>query len=349
VGDGGGSTGLVSALRAAATPDLYRSRQRRRNDPAADTVDDFFRLWPEQPGGGRDAGMAAFEAGDPERADAVWEAAGTEVAHHNLAVLNHMLALDADDAVRVAAAKWRRSYKYWRTVWLSPAFWHLYAARLAGPGEPAADRETARETGRQTAATIREQLPLVLAGIGARVALRWAERRQPAEMVQAHWQLVEYDGFPENVRAKARLAGADAVVALTRARLAHADGVARRSPWSGASVGREVREKVVPALDLLARVRVKGADPVRDEVAEHLLRWTAGYVEATGNFVEGLRVLHMARDLSPGYEVGHRIDILTDDLKRQRTQAERPGTSIVEMMTFGDGPVYGVGWPPHLQ
>ncbi|GIJ61092.1 hypothetical protein [Virgisporangium aurantiacum] len=345
MGTGGGSTKLIAALRAAATPDLYRDRQDRRNH----AVDDFFRLWPEQPGGGRDAGLAAFDAGDPERADAVWEAAGTDVAHHNLAVLNHMLALDADHAVRVAAAKWRRSYRYWRAIWLSPTFWHLYAARLAGPGEPAATVRDTTSPSRQTAATVREQLPLVLARIGARVALRWAERRQSAEMVQAHWQLVEYDGFPENVRAKARLAGADAVIALTRARLAHADGVARPSPRSGASIGRQVRDKVAPALDLLARARVKGADPVEDEVAEHMLRWTAAYVEATGNFVEGLRVLHMARDLSPGYKVGSRIDSLIDDLKRQRTQAERPGTSIVDMMTSSDGLPYGVGWPPHLQ
>ena len=327
---------LIAALRAAATPDLYRDRRKRRNDP----VDDFFRLWPEQPGGGRDAGMAAFEAGDPERADTVWDAAGTDVAHHNLAVLNHMLALDADHAVRVAAAKWRRSYRYWRTIWRSDAFWDLYATRAAGRGEAAA---------RETATTVREQLPLVLAGIGARVALRWAERRQSAEMVQAHWQLVEYDGFPEEVRVAARKAGADAIVALTRARLAHADGVARLSPRSGVSVARAVRDKVGPALDLLARVRVKGADPVVDEVAEHMLRWTTAYVEATGNFVEGLRVLHMADDLWPGYEVRHRIGVLTDDLKRRRAQAERPGTSIVEMTTFGDGPTYGVGWPPDLQ
>lgn len=335
MGDGGESTGLVTALHAAATPELYRNRQGRRND----TVGDFFWVWSAQTGGGRDAGTAAFEAGDPERADTVWEAAGTDVAHHNLAVLNHMLALDADHAVRVAAAKWRRSYRYWRAIWRSDAFWDLYAARVAGRGEP----------GRETAATFREQLPLVLARIGGRVALRWAERRQSDEMVQAHWQLVEYDGFPEEVRVAARKAGGDAVAALTRARLAHADGVARQSPRSGASVGRAVRDKVGPALDLLDRVRATGADTVRDEVAEHMLRWTAAYVEATGNFVEGLRVLHMADDLWPGYQVRSRIGSLTDDLKRQRTQAERPGTSIVEMVTSGDGPTYGVGWPPHLQ
>jgi hypothetical protein len=335
VGDGGKSTELVTALHAAATPDLYRHREKRRND----TVGDFFWFWSAQPGGGRDAGTAAFEAGDPERADTVWEAAGTDVAHHNLALLNHMLALDADHAVRVAAAKWRRSYKYWRAIWRSDAFWDLYADRVAGRGE----------AGRETAATVREQLPLVLARIGARVALRWAERRQPDEMVQAHWQLVEYDGFPEEVRVAARTAGADAIVTLTRARLAHADGVARRSPRSGVSVGREVRDKVAPALNLLAQVRAMGNDPVVDEVAEHMLRWTAAYVEATGNFVEGLRVLHMADDLWPGYQVRHRIGVLIDDLKRQRAQAERPGTSIVEMVTSGDGPPYGVGWPPDLQ
>jgi hypothetical protein len=318
--------GLLSGLDAAGSP--AGEVPRRPDTPVPRTVEEFFWCWPSA-GAGTDAALAAFAAGDMERADALWEAAGTDVAHHNLAVLNHMLALDADHTVRIQADRWRRSYRYWLTIWRSDAFWDLFARRVAQVGHP--------DLGPSTAATVRDELPLLLARIGAQVALRWAERRQSDDMVRAHWQLVEYDGFPDDVRAAARRAGASSVVARIRSLVEDANRRVRELPENVAPVARALNDQVGPALRTLGLGGAENLSAVRDAVAEQLLRYTVIYDRQTDDWTEGLRLLRLADTHAVGSDVGRRISNLERDLKRRRDEQQRrmgPGVRVLNLATY---------------
>lgn len=334
---------LRTALRVAATPDLYRRNAFRlagnilplgvtevdtagqpRRGPAARAVDEFFWFRPEAP----------FD-GDVARADAAWEAAGTDVAHHNLAVLNHLLALDLDHEVRVGAAQWRRAYKFWLRVWRSDTFWDAYGAG---------------------AATIREELPLVLARIGAAVAVRWAERRQSDDMVKAHWQLVEYDGFPDDVRAAAREAAIGSVTAHIGTLVERANDEVRRFPRSVATIARSLNEQVAPALHVLGLASaITFSDryhPACDAVGRQLLRYTVIYFEQTRDWNEGLKLLYLA-DSTASYRAASEIRAYAGVLERQRDadqQRAEPGRRIIPLPTF-HLPVPDLGnldWPSDL-
>jgi hypothetical protein len=63
----------------------------RLRDPLSRLVDGFFWFWPD---GDADPGLTALTAGDVDRAEQAWDSARTPAAIHNLAVLNHALALD---------------------------------------------------------------------------------------------------------------------------------------------------------------------------------------------------------------------------------------------------------------
>ncbi|GAA0925647.1 hypothetical protein GCM10009557_92910 [Virgisporangium ochraceum] len=308
---------LRAALRAVATPDLYRDHMFRSADSPTDVtpagtgrprpgaatraVAEFFWFWD---GPGADDGLAAYRAGDPARADAAWEAAGTDVAHHNLAVLNHLLALDLDHEVRVGAAQWRRAYRFWLRVWRSDPFWDAYAARA------------------DATEVIREELRLVRAPDGASGSVRWAVRRQSDAMVEAHWQLVEYDGFPDDVRATARRAAANAVIARIGDRVDQANDAIRRTPEKLASIARSLHDAVLPAVETLRLGPPDRHTAVRDAVAVQLLKYAVFYHEWTGDWGESLTLVYLARTLGT-YRVGAKIAAYADELERERDADQR--------------------------
>lgn len=330
---------LDAALRSAATPELYRANAfrlaghdvdtppagvtavgrglfplvpkpgdgevraalRRLRVPSARVVDEFFWFWPADVSAGTDVA----------RLDAAWEADGTDAAHHNLAVLNHLLALDADHDVRVAAARWRRAYTYWRKVWRSDAFWDLFAARVAR-------FQDARVDPAAVAATFRAELPSLLARIGAAVALRWADRRQPEAMVDAHWQLVEYDGFPDDVRATAKAAAIDVVAAHVRATIA-----AWRPPaepgLTSSDAAQTLRLATQPALRILGRAAAWDVSAaLHDEVADQLVTMVVDGRRGGWFFLNAaMGVLHWAKELARGADVIYRINAETARLERE--------------------------------
>ena len=84
-------TGQALPLIPAPSHELVEQALARLRDPVSQVFDMFFWFWP-----GNDAAAAALAAGDLDGAERAWDADGSAAASHNLAVLNHLLALDAE-------------------------------------------------------------------------------------------------------------------------------------------------------------------------------------------------------------------------------------------------------------
>ena len=236
----------------------------RLRDPLNRLVDGFFWFWPD---GDTDPGLAALTAGDVDRAEQAWESARTPAATHNLAVLNHALALDDEHAGKPpprsgASLRWRRTYQHWLASWRSDAVWDLLAERVARLGHPG--------FGPSTAPAFRERLPRVLASTSAAVALRGAERGLPDEALMVHWRLTNYQGFPPDTRAAAVRAATESIVERLQARIDRAALALQQRPETAPESAEQLDEQAGPLLRTLALARTADADGMHDAVARQL-------------------------------------------------------------------------------
>lgn len=160
----------------AASSEELRAATRTLQEPMHRLLDEFFWFWPlAYPDGGDDPALAALTAGDTSVATQIWSEAagrGEPAAWHNLAVYQHLLALewlDASDAdAEVLRSLWRDAVAYWRHVVSDEALWQRLRARIEALGDP--------QLPVTAAAQVRAGLPTVLGRINAQVALRHAAK-----------------------------------------------------------------------------------------------------------------------------------------------------------------------------
>ncbi|WP_322751706.1 MULTISPECIES: hypothetical protein [unclassified Frankia] len=162
-------------LPLAPTPSAgdIRAALDRLGDPRQRLVDEFFWLWPAQSGGPQDAALAALAAGDPDATVRHWTTAAqtsdltvpadAASAVHNIAVLEHVRALDAELAADTAQPDWVSVYRRWGLVLSDDRVWDSLVARIRHAANARLDESLA--------ARIRSALPTALLRIGAEIVV----------------------------------------------------------------------------------------------------------------------------------------------------------------------------------
>lgn len=161
---------------AQATPEALRAATRRLQEPMRRLLDEFFWFWPlSYPDSGDEGALDALMTGDTAAATSAWSAAagrGEPAAWHNLAVYQHLLALEWLDADGVdpetARSVWRDAGEYWRRVLADDDVWRRVGARIEAINDP--------QLPAAAAGLLRAELPRLLAGIHALAAARLAAR-----------------------------------------------------------------------------------------------------------------------------------------------------------------------------
>ncbi len=175
----GGATPTPPALAvrpAPTTADLYTALDRLR-DSRERLVDEFFWFWPAQLGATDDEALVAMAAGDPDSAATHWSAStgstgstgstdDSGTGAHNLAVLEHLRALDAElapgNAQAVGQPDWAQVYRRWADVLRDGRIWDRLAAQIRRTADARLDESLA--------AGMRSALPGVILSIGAELA-----------------------------------------------------------------------------------------------------------------------------------------------------------------------------------
>jgi hypothetical protein len=172
-------------LAPAPSADLIREAAQRVRDPQELLLDELFWFWPEQRGGAsRDHALRALAEADCQVATELWlrrvRASEDPISYHNLAVFNHLCALEIErlpegerQSVATGDPYWTSALQQWSAVFRHSAFWELLEDRADEIDDP---RLTA-----EIVPAIRETLPVALLSINARFAVGASQRGDPRE------------------------------------------------------------------------------------------------------------------------------------------------------------------------
>jgi hypothetical protein len=186
-----GQCANTNAFRPNPAPvvDEIREAIQRLKSPELRMVDELFWLWPETFGQSKeDEAIQAYVRGDGERAFDIWAERKmspdrSAVAYHNLAVINHYMALEwelhyltstpSDESATTINAYWQESVRYWKQTTSDDQVWDVIKSRIRSLAD---ERLTTGFVRR-----MREVLPEALGGIHAALAYKFAEQGRLSE------------------------------------------------------------------------------------------------------------------------------------------------------------------------
>ncbi len=301
VADGGAGGGLFP-MDPPPTTETATKAIERMNDPVARFLDEFF--WFSAPDG--DVGIAALERGNVGAARESWQqmvAGSRSAVHalHNLAVMDHLLALESPSPNGHASS----ALAAWKETLAEEAFWDRVRARIGEMNDVRLTTGFARR--------LRHSLPSMVVLSFARQAVAAAEQGD-AKGAQAVLAVIRQSGYGDDV--------VDAVMreALTplRSRISAAVASAKnrwtKKPHHGDRIIRELYEAVHPLLtvhDLVVDNDI-ARQGVHDEVAEAMNLAEVAYCKATNNWAEGAKLLAIAK----GIAIGQRLqDQISDNIR----------------------------------
>jgi hypothetical protein len=292
----GGAPATAGPLPPSPPPDLDAVLQAlsRLRDPLTRLVDEFFWFWPEE---GGDPGLDALAAGRVDDAENRWQARESPYALHNLAVLNHAVAIDDELAqpqrkLTGAPRRWREAYRYWIDAWRSDEHWAVFGERVRRAGHPGLTD--------WVGSALRERLPLVLSSINATIAADSMERGRDEESSQVHWRMASHHHLPPHTRARALRAATDPLLSRIRTHSDRALAVTLENARTAPAAAERLHDRAAPLLRMVSLSSAPDADNVHDEVARTLLRLAAEYHRATGDWDGTLGILRWARNLARG-------------------------------------------------
>lgn len=277
------------------SPEASVKALERMNDPVARFLDELF--WFSGPSD--DAGLIALGRERVTEARKLWIQSADRVVHaqHNLAVLNHLMALEhtADRDVNAAGA-----CTAWKQLLATETFWDRARARVAEMNDARLTTGFVRR--------VRATLPRMILLIIARQAVAASEEGD-AQTVSDLLKVIRGAGFDlESTEDAIR----DALKPL-RHRISAAVASARKhwtkTPQHGAKIVREMYGALLPLLNAHDRVAENEAamQSVHDEVAEAMNQAEVAYCKATNDWAGGEKLLELAQGLAKGQRLRDQI------------------------------------------
>ena len=174
--------GYLLGTREVPTSEEVEEAFARLGDAESRLLAEFFWMWPMQ---GQDVTIEALVAGEKTVAFDLWERAALGfgrarlAARHNLAVVYHLYAIDAEvqaiaaaepipeDFSRTMLSYWDQAFRHWEALADDDAFWELFEARMRAFDDPRLTGGFVRR--------LRRDFPVAFDNINARLAVRYAE------------------------------------------------------------------------------------------------------------------------------------------------------------------------------
>lgn len=309
--------GGLLPLASAPDSDTLRAAVQRLRDPEKRLIDELFWFWPLHDGVEHDVALKALEIEGTGAASRLWQSAADEggrrgaIALHNLAILSHAAALDAElddrhgklsDAGRQALKTlWSTAFQHWGELRKSEGFADVLRERVRDVGDPRLDESTV--------ANVRKTLAEALASISARLAVADFDAGNSEACGRVFAQL-RASGLPQS---DVRRAVRDALGPV-RARL-KASGESFEQKPDGAPreilvAARRFLEQTERLL-LLVDMALPEGDATRaglhDDVALTVMGMTIAYANGSEDFRGSLAWLERAAKIAEGEAALHRI------------------------------------------
>jgi hypothetical protein len=286
--NGGALTEPQKAFPAKPPPsfeDIREALQRLR-DPEQRLVDEFFWFWPmEWSASADDDALAALAYGQTKRSMAIWRDAinsadSRPAALHNLAVLEHISAVEADSKIGISgspsqAPHWRGVYQLWGGVLRERAIWTILNERVLVLDDPRLTPTFVSE--------FRESLPNTLLAVSVALARRSAERGENRE-AGIHSAAIRESGFQAHIveGSLKRLIEPESTRITTICDTATAN--AQKDARSGAAAAAGVLEQggaPLASVDALLPAGDPKREDLHDRVADAALSCLVRYGNAT--------------------------------------------------------------------
>jgi hypothetical protein len=205
LGDSNGQVTSPFPFNITADPHTLADTTQRLLHADQRLIDEFFWFWPIENGNGKnDQALQAIRNGDIEKAKSIWSynsKNGNEyISIHNLAILNHMIALDYENMALTARLSenqmserdhsWSESIWCWSKLLEREAIWSRLSDRIREFNHPGLNTGESRR--------IKTSLPEALVFINAQLALAAAERGDTKE-VKRQLGLMNKFGFGKDV------------------------------------------------------------------------------------------------------------------------------------------------------
>lgn len=286
--DDSSAAGLLPLAEAPSREDLQIAQQRIQN-PVCRLMDEFFWFWP-QASGEPDEAIAALHKGDSTAAKKLLVRAaqdGDPTAIHNLAVFDHLTALEGErGAANPAAtnseardAAWIHALARWRETVENPETLTRLSERIDSLDDP----RLTRDSSPQLHSAISEMILLV----SARLAVHALEEGRPAEVARHVW-LLHSSGFPEKLILAALRRALAPVDQRIRSACEKAESAVNRDPTLGLSLTQDLLVLAGPLLEAID-LMLACDDPLRqglqDEVCAAALRCQVVYGNKTDDWL----------------------------------------------------------------
>jgi hypothetical protein len=284
------------SLRPSPNSAQIQEALQRIKEPELRVIDEYFWYWPmHESGSTEDTAIQALLNGQIQDALRIWyekenDPAYGAIASHNLAVFDHMIALDwtlaqlADPANADAASRamryWTQSMDRWERVAIDGSAWDWLKDRIRAINDPRLTTGFARR--------MEMGLPEAMDKINAEAALRFAEigdidaaRMHIRIMNQSHQGLDDVEATSEMVLMPLRR--------RVEQRIAHAKKAATADGKSAVAIAQGLLNECIPMMPLFELFHGESHHKTElfDEVAETANQLGVIYQKAT-NRNEGL-------------------------------------------------------------
>lgn len=341
------SGGYLMELVSESTPDegalltgktrieLAQEAVERLNDPQKRLIEEFFWFWPEDTKKrSKDDAILFSNSGDFAAAGEVWleRLEGDDergIALHNLAVLNHMAALDLEhqldedglDLEQQAYLEnhWQKAYEHWHKLLNQEFFWKRLQKRVKELDDPRLSKNTSIE--------IKELLPTAIPMIAAKLAIQCVEKGKE-ERAAKHVRRIDLAEFPEADVNRAKALASEPIRERVNILVDSVYREAEEDPVHADKIVRRTLQSVRLAHDLVASDILFGKTHptslhLHDHVVNALNSCLVTFGNKTENWDEVVRLLEQVKSLARSNATKQKIKDALDKAKENSKEPFR--------------------------